>query len=41
MEIGLESSNLDWLNASTEYLRILFDYSKDKKKLEVVEISFK
>jgi len=41
MEIGLESSNLDWRNASTEYLRLLFDYSKDKKKLEVVEISFK
>jgi hypothetical protein len=41
MEIGFESSTLDWHNASTKYLKLLFDYSKDRKNLEVVEISFK
>lgn len=41
MEIGFEPSTQDWHNASTKYLRLLFDYSKDKTKLEVVEITFK
>jgi|SRR6187401_991165 len=48
MEIGFESSILDWYravvgwhSASTEYLRFLFDYSKDNKMIELVEISFK
>lgn len=48
MNIGFESSISDWYrtvvgwhDASTKYLRILVDYTKDNKMLEVVEISFK
>ena len=48
MDIGFESSITDWYrtvvgwhNASTKYLKLMFDYSRDDKVLEVVEISFK
>lgn len=48
MNIDFESSITDWYrtvvgwhNASTKYLTLLFDYSRDNKMLEVVEISFK
>jgi hypothetical protein len=48
MNIGFESSITDWYrtvlgwhNASTKYLTLLLDYSRDNKILEVVEITFK
>ena len=48
MDIGFESSITDWYrtvvgwhNASTKYLILMFDYTRDDRMIEVVEISFK
>jgi len=40
-EIGFKFSVLDMYDASTSYLEMIFDYSRDKEELEEAAISFK